>query len=59
MNLDHDFFFFQISKVSEDKKNVFTKIERVFFPDFKCCRPTLTDSDADQSQIIGGDAVKN
>ena len=58
MNLDHDFFF-QISKVIEDKKNVFTKIERVFFPDFKCCRPTSTNSDADQSQIIGEDAVKN
>ena len=35
-------FFFQISKVIEDKKHVFTKIEG-FFPDFKCCRPTSTD----------------
>ena len=34
MNLDHDFFF-QISEVIEDKKNVFTKIERVFFPRFQ------------------------
>ena len=54
MNLDHDFF--QVSKVREDQKKVFTRIGQVFFPEFKCCKPTSTDSDADQSQIIGGDA---
>ena len=55
MNLDYDFF--HISKLSEDqRKKVFTKIGRVFFPEFNCCRPTSSDSDADQGQIIGRDA---
>ena len=71
MNLDHDFF--QMSKLSEDqKKQVFTKNETLFFPDFRW-RPkkkvfsrdrTLFSpksngdlrSDAHQSQIIGGNA---
>ena len=38
------------------KKKVFIQIGRVFFPEFNCCRPTSSDSDADQSQIIGGQA---
>ena len=54
MNLDHDFF--QLSKVSEDQKKGLHQNRKSFFPEFKCCRPTSSDSDEDQSQIIGGDA---
>ena len=51
MNLDHDFF--QVSKLSVDqKKRSSPKLEE-FFPKFKWCRPISSDSDADQSQIIG------
>ena len=38
------------------KKKVFIKIGRVFSPEFKCCKPTSSDSDANQSQIIRVDA---
>ena len=51
MNLDHDFV--QMSKLNEDqKKKVFTKDGRLFFPNSS----EYQRSDADQSQIIGGDA---
>ena len=54
MNLDHDFF--QVSKLSEDQKKGLHQNWKSFFPEFKCCRPTLSDSDADQGHIIEGDA---
>ena len=52
MNLDHDFF--QVSKLSEDQKKIFTKIGKPFFPNLSEDQR----SDADQSQIIGGDTFK-
>ena len=58
MNLDHDFF--QVRKLSEDQKKVFTKDGRLFSPnsseDQKTAPNILQRSDTDQSQIIGGDA---
>ena len=48
MNLDN--YFFHVSKLSADqKKKVFTKISKGFFPN-------SSDSHADHSQIIGVDA---
>ena len=52
MKLNHDFF--QVSKLSEDQKKVFTKIGGVFFTEFNYCKPTSSDSNGDQGQIIGG-----
>ena len=52
MNLDHDFF--PVSLFSEDQKKVFPKLEAFFSPNSSEDQR----SDADQSQIIGGDAVK-
>ena len=55
--------FFQVSKLSEDQtKKVFTKTgEQLFFPEFKrkqkkTAPDIIQRSDADQSQVIGGDA---
>ena len=48
MNLDRDFF--QVSKLSEDQKKVFTKNGTLFSPNSS----GDLRSDADQSQIIGG-----
>ena len=53
MNLDHDFF--QVSKLSEDQKKVFTKNGTLFSSN---SRGDLR-SDVHQSQIIGGDADEN
>ena len=57
MNFDHDFF--QVSKLSEDQKKKkkmggFAKHGRLFSPHSREGQR----SDADQSQIIGGGAVK-
>ena len=50
MNLDHDFF--QVSKLSENQKKIFTKNGTLFCPN---SNEDLR-SDAHQNQIIGRDA---
>ena len=57
MNFDHDFF--QVSKLSENQKKKeknggLRQTWKTFFPHSREGQR----SDADQSQIIGGDAVK-
>ena len=64
MNLDHDFF--QVSKLSEDQKKVFTKNGILFSPnssgdprsDAHQSQTIGGDADVDHTQIIGGDTVK-
>ena len=59
MNLDHNFL--QVSKLSEDQKKRSSPKMEDFFPpnsseDQKPVPNTIQRSDADQNQIIGGDA---
>ena len=48
--------FLYSPNTSEDQKKGLHQTWKSFFPEFKCCRPTSSDLDADQSQTIGGNA---
>ena len=61
MNLDHDFF--QVRKLSEDKKSLHQNW-KIFFPQIQVIQMQTRvkflggDADVDHSQILGGDAIK-
>ena len=56
MNLDHDFF--QVSKLSEDRKKKGIHRNLKFFSGILWRPNIIQRSDVDHSQIIGGVAVK-